>query len=372
MVGGQLHHEWGRIARKHLCLFQHNAGYDDCENTDEISAGCNPPRAAKQRAGNQRNDWELGAARDEGGGHDRHFSIPVIFDRPRGHNAGHTAAGGDQHRDERFAGKAEFTEDPIHHKGDTRHISAGFQEGKEQKQHQHLRHKAEHRAHTGDDAVQDQLLQPLRAMDRLKPLLHKAGDTGNPYAVCSGGWLFYFGSFKISVIINRDFFFHITVIIIQLGGRRQAVCLHGVSRVNPFFFCRRFKRLHLRAGNGISFGRLFIGGRTNAKQMPAIAENTVVRPIRCPSADCGDGNEIDDEHNRRENRQRQPAVCDHLIDFIGGGKPARIFSLAAAPDDGGYVEIALIGDDALRIIIHLLLRGLDIFFDMAQHRWIKL
>ena len=206
-------------------------------------------------------------------------------------------------------------------------------------------------------------------MDRLEPLFHKARNAGNPYAVCSGVGLFYFGSLEVSVIINRDFFFYISIVIIQLGGRRQAVCLH---RVKPFLFCRRFKSLYLCARDGIFLRRLLISGRSDAKQMPSITENTVVRPIRCPSANRCDRNKIDHKHNRRKNWQRKPAVCHHAVYFIGCGKLARIFPLAATFDDGRYVEIALIGDDALRIIIHLPFRGLDIFFDMAQHCWIKL
>ena len=82
MICGQLHHKWGGVARKHFCFFQHNAGYDDCKNADKISAGRNPPRAVEQRAGNQRNDWELRTARDKGGGHDRHLSVSIIFNCP--------------------------------------------------------------------------------------------------------------------------------------------------------------------------------------------------------------------------------------------------------------------------------------------------
>ena len=75
-----------------------------------------------------------------------------------GHDARDTAAGADQHRDERFTGKTELTEDTVHDEGDTRHIAAGLKERKENEEDQHLRYKAEDCADTGNNAVQDQAL----------------------------------------------------------------------------------------------------------------------------------------------------------------------------------------------------------------------
>ena len=68
----------------------------------------------------------------------------------------HRAAGADEHRDEAFAGQPELTEDPVHNKSHARHIADVLQNGEHQKQHEHLRHEAQNRAHAADDAVHDQ------------------------------------------------------------------------------------------------------------------------------------------------------------------------------------------------------------------------
>ena len=75
---------------------------------------------------------------------------------------------------------------------------------------------------------------------------------------------------------------------------------------------------------------------------------------------------VNNEHNNRENRQSQPAVCYDLIDLIRGGKLAGALLLIAALDDGSDIDIALVGDDTLRIIVHLFLCCLDIVFNMSQ------
>ena len=130
-----------------LVFLQHNAGDDDGRDADKVRAGRHPPGPAEQRACNQSDDRQFGAAGDKGGGHNRHLAVTVVFNGTGRHNAGNAAAGADEHRDKGLTGQAELAENTVHDKRDTRHIAAGFQKRQQQEQHQHLRHKAQHRAH---------------------------------------------------------------------------------------------------------------------------------------------------------------------------------------------------------------------------------
>ena len=189
VIGRKLHDKRSGIPCKHLGLFQHNAGNDNGGNTDKIGAGRHPPGSAEQRAGNQGNDRQLCAAGNKGGGHNRHAAVALVFNGTGGHNAGNAAAGADQHRDKGFAGKAEFAENPVHDKGDTRHIAAGFQKRQEDKQHQHLRNKSKHGADAADNTVQNQSLQPIGAVDRIQARLPPEPGmpgTHTPYSAGSG------------------------------------------------------------------------------------------------------------------------------------------------------------------------------------------
>ena len=153
VVGGQFHDKRGDFPGKHLGLFKHDARDDDRRNPDKVGRRGDPPGAAEQRAGNQRDNRELGRAGDEGGGHDGHPAVPFALNRPGGHDAGDAAAGADQHRDEGLAGEAELAEDAVEDEGDTGHVAAGFEDRQQQEEDQHLRNKAEDRADAGDDAV---------------------------------------------------------------------------------------------------------------------------------------------------------------------------------------------------------------------------
>ncbi len=98
--------------------------------------------------------------------------------------------------------------------------------------------------------------------------------------------------------------------------------------------------------------------------MEAVAEQTVVRPVGHPRADGGYGNEVYKEHNRRENRQRKDTVCNDFINLIRNGKSALILLFEAVLDDSAYVDIALVCDNALRVVVHFLFRGGDIALDV--------
>ena len=160
-------------------LFEDDAADDDGGHTDEIRGGCHPARIVEQRAGDEADNGHLGAAGDEGGGKDGHLAVAVVFNGARGHHARHAAAGADQHGDEALARQAELAEDAVHDEGDTGHVAHVLQNGQHEEQHQHLRNKADHRAHAGDDAVAYQPHQPAGGTDALQPAAH---GLLNPFA----------------------------------------------------------------------------------------------------------------------------------------------------------------------------------------------
>ena len=100
--------------------------------------------------------------------------------------------------------------------------------------------------------------------------------------------------------------------------------------------------------------------------MPAAAEQTVVRPVGSGRAHGDHGDVVNKEHNSRENRQTQPAVGYNFIDFVGGGKPARVFLLVAAFEHLCDVNIALVGDDGFGIVVKLGFGGFDVLLNMLH------
>ena len=173
MVARKLHDERCGIAREHLRLLQNDAAEDNRRNADEVSRRRNPARIVEQRAGNQRDDRHLCAAGNERGGHDGHLAVAVVFNRAGRHDARNAAAGGDQHRDEGFAGQAQLAENTVHDERDARHVTDVFEDCQHEKQYQHLRNEAKHRADAADDAVADQTDEPFSAADVGQPVLRR-------------------------------------------------------------------------------------------------------------------------------------------------------------------------------------------------------
>ena len=100
--------------------------------------------------------------------------------------------------------------------------------------------------------------------------------------------------------------------------------------------------------------------------MPAITEQTVVCPVGRGRANGNHGNVVNEEHDGCEDRKTQPAVGDDLIDLIGSGKTARVLFLVAVLDQLRNVDIALVGNDGLRVVVQLCLRRLDVLLDMRH------
>ena len=176
VISWKLHDKRGRIASKWLHFFQDNTGANDSGNADEVGHWSHPPGIPEQRAGYQSNNRKFGAARDKGGGHNGHFAVAVVFDRTGGHNARNAAAGADENRNKAIARKAKLAKNPIHHKGDSGHISAIFQQGQQEEQNNNLGKESNYRPHAADDAFQNKGLEPIRSIHRGEPAFHSRRD----------------------------------------------------------------------------------------------------------------------------------------------------------------------------------------------------
>ena len=140
--------------------------------------------AAEECACDHRDERNLCAAGDKGGGHDRHTAVALILDGTGCHDAGDAAAGADQHRDEGLAGQTELAEDTVKDECDTGHVAAGLKECEEQEQHEHLRNEAEDCADTGDDTVKDQTVTASSAAPAASSAIADQNrNAGNPNAV---------------------------------------------------------------------------------------------------------------------------------------------------------------------------------------------
>ena len=382
MVGGKLHNEGSRIACEHLRLLQDDTGDDDRHHAYKVRGGRNPCRAAEQSRRDHRDDREFRSAGDKCRCDDRHTTVSFVFNGSRCHDAGHAATGSDQHRNEGFTGQAEATEDTVHDESDTRHVSASLQKRQAQEQHEHLRQEAEDRADAGHDTVEDQALQPVRAVDRVQPLLDQGRDAWDPDTIigrirCGKFALFVqcFPERGVDVVNLAALLFELVILVmegaVRLFKRAEIGILKGFLKfagaLDIFIFrCRVDHRLHrIRehefSGPGVDF---VIVVAAHAEQVEAIAERAVIDPVRTHGADRGNGEVVYQEHDQAEYGQCEETVGHNAVDLIG----RRVLTLAvlfvAGLDDLADMYITLVRDDGLCVVVHLALGVLNVFFNV--------
>ena len=396
MVCRKLHNERSGIACEHLCLFQHNTGEDDRRHADEICRNGDPRGSAENRACDHCDERDLCAAGNESRRHDRHAAITFVFNGTRRHNARNAAACADQHRDEGFTGKTEPTEDTVEHERDTRHVAACFKERKHQEQNEHLGHEAEHGADAGNDTVLNETVQPFRnaevSFTVQKHHVNQRRNAGDPYAVIGGIGLVKAFLLEIADrILERhcvDFLISVFGYFVKVYGdvvqRERFLVLHlydcrfliGRKSLELCNRCCRVERFVLgvdlepvgfkcsRSGGVIIRG--FLGGAAaDAEKMPSVAEQTVVCPVGRRRADAHHSYPVDDEHNKREDRQTQPAVGDDTVDLVGHGQLACVLLFITGLDDRTDINVTLVCDDAFRVVVQFLLRRLDVLLNMC-------
>ena len=261
-----------------------------------------------------------------------------------------------------------------------------------------MRYKAQHGANTGNNTVQQQTGQPIGRIGLLQQVTQQNRDTGHPNAVFSsvrrtialfvigvlivGNGLFqgsllgagvvrFFQRFLIlggvghacirrgsgNQLVQSGLCIGVAVILVLcINGICHIFCAVGVNKAGQNIVCVAIGLFSIRSLAG-----------ADPKQVPAVAEHAVVGPIRCGGAHGDHGDIIYQEHDHCKDGQAQPTVRHNLIDLIGGGQLAGLLFLVAALDDGGDINITLIGDDALRIVVQFFLGSLNVLFNMSSH-----
>ena len=131
------------------------------------------PVVREESHGEDRVDRDLGRAAHEGGEQDGHLAVALGREGAGGHDGRHRAAEADQHRNEATPGEADFAQQLIHDEGDAGHVAGVLENGQEEEEHHNDRQEAEHTAHAGENAVDDEAMYnrvdpgaPQRAVDR--------------------------------------------------------------------------------------------------------------------------------------------------------------------------------------------------------------
>ena len=101
-------------------------------------------------------DGQLSRAAHKGGEQDGHFAVALRGQGAAGHDAGDGAAEADEHRHDAAPREADAPEKLIHHECHAGHVSGILQQREEEEQGHDDGQEAQHTAHTGEDAVDDQ------------------------------------------------------------------------------------------------------------------------------------------------------------------------------------------------------------------------
>ena len=131
----QLHDERHRLTLEGGILEHERSQNADCHAADVQQDHRNSGIMREKCHGNDRIDRQLGRARHKRCQHDGHAAVALTRQRARRHDGGHRVAEADEHRDKGTAGQTDFAQQLVHDKRDTRHITAVFQNGEEEEQH---------------------------------------------------------------------------------------------------------------------------------------------------------------------------------------------------------------------------------------------
>ena len=185
MICRKLHNERCRLTSKHFCFLKNDTRADDCCDTNKVRACSNPSAVVKECTCDHGDNRKLSATRNKGCSHNCHFTVTVILDSTGSHNTRNTASGTDQHWDEGFSGKTKFTEDSVHDKCNTSHVTAGLKECKEEEQNQHLWYETKYCTNTGNNTIKDQSLEPCCAVYCFQSGLNcRRNDFSEQYIIC--------------------------------------------------------------------------------------------------------------------------------------------------------------------------------------------
>ena len=351
VVGRKLHHERGRLARERPGLLERDAAEDDDRDADDVHERRDVPHLAEEDRREHRDDHCLRAARDERREDDRHAAVTLILDRPRRHDGRHAASLADDHRDERLARKAELAEEAVHDERDARHVSAVLQEREKQEHDRDHRDEPEHRRDAAPRAVVDERGDHVGRPNLLQRPGNERADARHPHAVVGGVRLLGLLGSMVGRLVDCPFLRRLAGLLV-LDGR---LLLAGLPR--------RDRRLRLREVFARRVVVLAVDLVRRERQVPAVAEEPVVRPVGELRAGAAvrDGEKPHHAERDDEDRQREDLVRDDLVDPVRQGQRLRAALLRHGLADQRLDEVvALVRDDRLGVVVKLLLAVADV------------
>ena len=128
-------------------------------NAHKIHERADPGSIREERAREQSDDGQLGAAGHKGGQHGGGPALPLIANGTAGHDTGDGTAGAHHEGNHRLARQTHLLEDGVQNHRGASHIAAVLQQGDQEVHDHHQRQEADDRDDTAQDAVHQQCLQ---------------------------------------------------------------------------------------------------------------------------------------------------------------------------------------------------------------------
>ena len=122
--------------------------------------------AREDHGGHQGVDRQPGAAGDHRQREHRDQAVPAALDRARGHDGRDRAGEAREHRHEGLAVEADAAHQPVDDERDARQVAEVLEDRDEEEQHRDLRHEDDDVPHSGDHAVDHQVLERARREQR--------------------------------------------------------------------------------------------------------------------------------------------------------------------------------------------------------------
>ena len=176
-IVGQLHDKGDGLAPEQG-LFVEQGGQNAHKNAQNVQPRHDEPAPAGEEGADEEGiDGQLGGAAHKGGEEDGHLPVPFAGEGAGGHHRRNGAAKADEHGHDALAGQADLPQQLVHDKGHPGDIAAVLHHGQEEEQGDDDGQKAEHAAHAGEDAVDDQAVDGRIHMDGGEPGVRRRGQS---------------------------------------------------------------------------------------------------------------------------------------------------------------------------------------------------
>ncbi len=140
----------------------------------------------EERRCEQAVDGQLGRAAHERRQQDGHFPVPLAGQGAGGHHRRDGAAKADEHGHDAAARQADAPQQLVHHEGHAGHVAAVLHQGQEEEQRHDDGQKAQHAAHAGEDAADDQTVDGGVHVQPRQSAVRQSGQWSMP--VSSRDW----------------------------------------------------------------------------------------------------------------------------------------------------------------------------------------